>query len=188
VSKTLARLSLEQPFLDDHRTSVAVVASRAAPRGLGPLVGWFLVEWAQELPASLHKGDVWRDYVRLDEERKAEGGSRLGSPQYAEGFRRYIEGSPFETDSDGRYARPIHAAIARIAGRGDHGGMMTRDLPVGPFMARFLFRFAVCGDLTASCDSMGLPPQAHAIYAEQVLYRLWKTYAVGPQLQSERVA
>ena len=178
--KTTARLTLEQPHLDEHRRSVTVVASKAAPRGLHQLLVWFLTEWANEVPSRIHKGDVWRDYVRLDEDRKAEGGSRLGSPQYAEDFRRYIEGSPFETDMDGRYARPIHAAIARICGRQGHAGP-TEKLAPYPFMARFLFRLATTGDVVQACTSMGIPPQVQPVYAEQALYRLWRGYAVGPQ-------
>ena len=178
--KSAARLTLEQPHLDEHRRSVSVVASKAAPRGLPALLAWFLREWAAEVPSRIHKGDVWRDYVRLDEDRKAEGGSRLGSPQYAEAFRRYIEGSPFETDMDGRYARPIHAAIARICGRQGHEGP-TSKLAQYPFMARFLFRLATTGDLVQAGTSMGIPVQVLSVYAEQALYRLWRGYAVGPQ-------
>lgn len=178
--KPAARLTLEQPHLADHTRSVEQVARKAAPRGLPALLHWFLTEWAHEVPDRIHKGDVWRDYVGLMEDRKAEGGSRLGSPQYAEAFRRYLEGSPFETDQDGRYARPIHAAIARICGRQGHEGPTERLAPY-PYMARFLFRLATTGDVAQACASMGIPPQVQPIYAEQALYRLWRGYAVGPQ-------
>lgn len=178
--KPAARLSLEQPHLADHARSVAVVASKAAPRGLHQLLTWFLREWANEVPSRIHKGEVWRDYVGLTEDRTGQGGSLLGTPQYAEAFRRYIEGSPFETDPDNRYARPIHAAIARICGRQGHEGPTSKLAPY-PFMARFLFRLAMTGDLAQAGTSMGIPVQVQPVYAEQALYRLWRGYAVGPQ-------
>lgn len=177
--KTTARLNLEQPHLDDHRASIAIVAGKAAPRGLPKLLAWFLREWANEVPDRIHKGDVWRDYIGLTEDRQAVGGSLLGTPAYADAFRSYIEGSPFATDADGRYAKPIHAAMARLCGRQGHEGP-TRKLAPLPFMARFLFRLAVSGDLTRAADSMGIPEQVHHVYAEQALYRLWRTYEVAP--------
>jgi hypothetical protein len=186
MSKTLARLSLEQPHLVDHRASVQAVAVRAAPRGLHRLMVWFLTEWAAEVPDRLHKGEVWRDYIGLTEERSSVGGSLLGTPASAEQFRRYIEGSPFETDADGRYARPMHAAIARICGRQGHEGE-TEKLQPAPFMARFLFRLGHCGDLARSAESMGIPVQVRHIYAEQALYRVWRAYEVGPG-SVERIA
>lgn len=184
MSKTLGRVRLEQPHADDHRLSVERVARKAAPKGLAPLLHWFLTECANEVPERVHKGGVWRDYVGLTEDRRAEGGSVLGTPASAEGFRRYIEGSPFETDPDGRYIRPIHAAIARLCGRGGHEGQTTQ-LGQAPFMARFLFRLACSGSIGIASDSMGIPVQVHAVYAEQALYRLWRTYAVGPHLLAE---
>lgn len=184
--KSIARIQLEQPHLVAHRASISVVASKAAPRGLPKLLAWFLGEWANEVPDKLHKGDVWRDYVRLTEDRKGQGGSLLGTPQYADAFRSYIEGSPFATDPDGRYMRPIHAAMARLCGRGGHEGATHKLAPL-PFMARFLFRLAMTGDLAVSAQSMGIPSQVQSVYAEQALYRLWRTYEVAPGAM-ERVA
>ena len=177
--KTTARLTLEQPHLTEHRASLSAVATKAAPRGLHRLMQWFLTEWQAELPTSIHKGEVWRDYVGLTEDRAGQGGSLLGTPAYAELFRRYIEGSPFETDPDGRYVRPLHAAIARICGRQGHEGPTPTRLP-GPFMARFLFRLGHSGDINHSCHTMGIPPQVQPIYVEQALYRLWRVYEVAP--------
>lgn len=177
--KTTARLNLEQPHLDAHRASIEVTAAKAAPRGLPKLLAWFLTEWALEIPDRIHKGDVWRDYVRLTEDRKGQGGSLLGTPQTADDFRSYIEGSPFATDQDGRYVRPIHAGIARMCGRQGHSGP-TFALHPYPFMARFLFRLACTGDLLVSSESMGIPPQVQHVYAEQALFRLWRTYEVAP--------
>lgn len=177
--KSSARLALEQPHLTEHRASVATVAERAVPRGLPRLLAWFIGEWSSEVPERIHKGDVWRDYVRLDEDRKGQGGSLLGTPQYADEFRSYIEGSPFATDQDGRYVRPVHAAIARVCGRQGHEGPSHQLAPF-PFMARFLFRLATTGDLAVSSESMGIPPQVQHVYAEQCLYRLWRTYEPAP--------
>ncbi len=184
--KTTARLNLESPHLEHHRASIAVVAAKAVPRGLPKLMAWFIAEWANEVPDKLHKGDVWRDYIGLTEDRKGVGGSLLGTPAYADAFRGYIEGSPFATDPDGRYAKPIHAAMARLCGRQGHEGP-TRKLLPAPFMARFLFRLAVTGSLSQAGDSMGIPSQVHHVYAEQALYRLWRTYEVAPGAM-ERVA
>jgi hypothetical protein len=184
--KPAARQSLEQPHLERHRSSIEAVAQRAAPRGLHRLMVWFLGEWQAEVPSRLHKSGTWHDFVALTEERSSVGGSLLGTPQSAEGFRRYIEGSPFETDPDGRYVRPIHAAIGRLCGRQGHEGE-THKLQPAPFMARFLFRLAMTGDLVQAGTSMGIPPQVQPIYGEQALYRLWKAYEVGPGAM-ERVA
>jgi hypothetical protein len=148
---------------------------------------WFLKEWSSEIPDKLHKGDVWRDYVGLTEGRSGQGGSLLGTPQYADGFRRYIEGSPFETDPDGRYVRPVHAAIARMCGRQGFEGE-TAKLQQAPFMARFLFRLGHTGDLQRAAGSMGIPVQVQNVYGEQALYRLWKAYEVAPGATREWVA
>jgi hypothetical protein len=163
--KTTARLNLEQPHLVEHRASIAASMGRGRqPKGPHQLMAWFLEEWQRELPSRTRMG---------------QGGSLLGTPAYAELFRRYIEGSPFETDPDGRYVRPIHAAIARLCGRRGHDGP-TPKLDNGPFMARFLFRLAHSGDLGHSAASMGIPAQVQLIYAEQALYRLWRAYEVAP--------
>jgi hypothetical protein len=178
--KTTARLNLEQPHLVEHRASIAASMGRGRqPKGPHQLMAWFLEEWQRELPSRTHKAEVWRDYVGFTEDRMGQGGSLLGTPAYAELFRRYIEGSPFETDPDGRYVRPIHAAIARLCGRRGHDGP-TPKLDNGPFMARFLFRLAHSGDLGHSAASMGIPAQVQLIYAEQALYRLWRVYEVAP--------
>lgn len=179
MTKTIARLTLEQPHLADHRASIEAVATKAAPRGLHRLMVWFLAEWANEVPERIHKGEVWRDFVGLTEDRQGQGGSLLGTPQYAEAFRRYVEGSPFETDPDGRYTRPIHAAMSRIAGRRGHEGR-THELLPAPFMARFLFRLAHTADLEQAASSMGIPPQVQHVYAEQALVKLWRSYEVAP--------
>jgi hypothetical protein len=179
MAKPAARLTLEQPHLPEHRASIEAVASKAAPRGLHRLMSWFLGEWSAEVPDRIHKGEVWRDFVGLTEDRAGQGGSLLGTPQYAEGFRRYVEGSPFETDPDGRYTRPIHAAMARMAGRRGHEGP-TEELQQAAFMARFLFRLAHTGDLERAASSMGIPSQVQHVYAEQALYRLWRSYEVAP--------
>ena len=179
MSKTLGRLVLEQPHLPEHRRSIERVAKRAAPKGLHRLMVWFITEWAAEVPDRLHKEEVWRDYVGLTEDRAGQGGSLLGTPQYADAFRAYIEGSPFQLDPDGRYVRPMHAALGRLCGRQGHEGP-TDSLPPAPFMARFLLRLATTADLLRSAESMGIPSQVQDVYAEQALYRLWRVYEIGP--------
>ena len=179
----MSRQSLEQPHLVAHRASVSNVARRAVPKGRVALLRWFLAEWADEVPDRLHKDEVWRDYVASTENRSGQGGSLLGAPQYADAFRSYIEGSPFATDIDGRYVRPVHAAIALLCGRQGHEGP-THKLAPHPFMARFLFRLALTGSVEEAATSMGIPPQVMPVYAEQALYRLWRGYEVAPGAMS----
>jgi hypothetical protein len=182
----MRRLELEQPYAKEQRRAVEAAMRRAAPKGLHRLMSWFLEEWRNEIPDRLHKGGVWWDHISLTEDRHGEGGSLLGTPATADDFRSYIEGSPFATDADGRYVRPIHAAMARLCGRQGHEGA-TVELAPAPFMARFLFRLATTADLRWTSTSMGIPVQAAEVYGEQAIYRLWRVYEPSPGAV-ERVA
>lgn len=168
----------DRTYTTAHETSVRIVANRPQPKGLERLTRWFFGEWRDELPDEIHKHEEWRDYVVAGESAagKVDG---LGAPAYADDFRRYLENSPFETDPDGRYVRPVHAAMARMAGRGGFTGP-TEKLAAAPFMARFLFRLATSADLTFAAASLGIPPQVTQVYAEQALFRLWSVYDSGP--------
>lgn len=176
---TPARALLERPYQRAHEASLGLVAQAAIPRGLRRLLTWFLAEWAREVPDEIHTAGVWRDYVRVDEDRRAEGGSLLGSPRDAEPFRRYLQGSPFETDEDGSFVRPMHAAIARLAGHGGHDGPLRALAPL-PFMARFLFRLALSGgDVEWAAATMGIPAQVMPYYTEAALYQLRRRHRVA---------
>lgn len=182
------REALHLPHRSEHVASVAMSMQRAVPKGFNGLRHWFLTEWAVETPMSIHIDDVWRDWVRLDENRSAEGGSLLGALKYRDDFRAYIEGSPHATDADGRYERPLRAAVASLCGRSGHSGP-TDKLQPAPFMARFLFRYGTSsGALLEVAASMGIPPQVAEIYAERAIQRVHRLYAVGPDLLNEQVA
>jgi hypothetical protein len=62
------REQLERPFAGEHATSVA--RRTAQPKGLGGLLVWFLTGFRAEMPDAVHAAGVWRDYVRLDEDRR----------------------------------------------------------------------------------------------------------------------
>lgn len=177
------RLAEQAAIAADHRASLA--RQMAQPKGFGGLLTWFLEGFRSEVPEDVHKSGVWRDYVRIDEERHGEGGSLLGSPALADGFRRFIEGSAFATESsqyeghqsregDEHYAMPMRAALARLAGRGD-------DVDEYPFMARTLYRTAIRGgDWDAACASMGIVAPVRRTYVQSALVRLWRRYSVQP--------
>ena len=154
-----------QPFEAEHRSSVA--RQMAQPKGLGPLLAWFLREWSAEVPTSVHMRGVWHDHVGLTEDRRSVGGSLIGSPALASDFRRYIENSPSEIDQDGWYARPVHRALASMTGRNANS----------VFMARFLFALArAAGDVDAAAQSFGIPPEVAPVYAEAAMFRLWRAW------------
>ena len=149
-------------YADEHRSSVA--SRMAQPKGLRQLLAWFLAEWAEEVPDTLHVPGVWRDYVGATEERSSVGGSLLGAPALHGGFRGYIENSPRQVDPEGSLARPIHHALMVMAGRTSSGR---------PFMARFLFQLACSGgDISSVAMRAGWPEEAARDYAETALYRL----------------
>lgn len=176
------RAMLDRPYRMDYEASIR--RKMAQPKGLSALLAWYLAEWSREVPVRIHTQGVWRDYAAATEDRHAEGGSLLGSPRLAEPFRRYIENSPFQLDQDGAYARPVHAAIARLAGYGGHAGTWD-ELGDRPFMARFLFRLALAaGDLDAPMVlPPGTPPQMVRCYAEAALYALWRRWRPESDLQ-----
>jgi hypothetical protein len=184
---TERREALLSPHKREYERSVSVTMHRAVPKGVGQLVSWYLREWANEMPTAIHVNEVWRDWVRLDEHRSAEGGSLLGAHKFTDGFRQFIDDSPHSTDEEGRYVRPIRAALARLCGRGGHAGP-TKDLSPAPFMARFLYRFGTSGDMIGSANSMGIPDQVAQVYAERALMQLFRLYSVGPNLLTEEAA
>lgn len=171
----------ESPYRTEHDRSK--LRKMTPPKNL---LGWFLEQFRAELPEKIHSADVWRDRVSEDEERngiRAVGGSLLGSPRTHDAFRRYIEDSPFATevaeyeghkDTQGHYAFPLRAALARLGGRGpDHDPY--------PFMARVLYRTALRdGDYDGACASMGICEPVRRVYIEEALRRLWTKYEIEP--------
>lgn len=170
----------------EHDRSVAQKA--APPRDL---LAWFLREYREEMPDELHSSGVWRDRTNTDEADHgihAVGGSLLGSPRTAEGFRRLTEESPFTTevaeyeghkDTHNHYAFPLRAALARLGGR----GKATDEYP---FMAYALLTTArLDGDWDRALSSLGVNPGAvRRFYIEIALRLLWNKYEPEPALRA----
>ena len=151
-------------LLSPHRRDFDASMDRRAgqgvmPKGLSGLLRWYSEGWDAEVPMALHKSDVWRDHGT-----HAEGGSRLGSPAHADPFRRYMELMPSQTDEDGWYALPMHAALARLAGR-------------WPLTARTLFAVAQGGyDWRGVAERMHYAAEVFVLFLEQALSRLWQEH------------
>ena len=150
------------------------------------LLAWFMRCYWEETPERLHQQDVWRDRRKPGDPPGYEpvGGSQLGTPRDAEPFRQYIEDDPYAlevAEYDGHkdmrphYARPLRAALARLAGRGpDHAEY--------PFMARVLYRTALrAGDWNGACASMGIIEPVRQLYVEAALHKVWARYCIEPQ-------
>ena len=182
----MSRALLERPYAADHDASVARKA--APPRDL---LGWFLRGFREEMPDRIHQQDVWRDRAkRGDPEGYSPcGGSLLGAPRDAEPFRSLIEDDPWtlevaeyegHKDTRSHYARPMRAALASLAGRGQP------DHPY-PFMARVLYRTALRdGDWDSACASLGIIEPVRRFYIEAALARLWARYSPEPQARIPR--
>jgi hypothetical protein len=163
-----------------------VEADRRARKLMTPpknLLAWFLKEYREEMPENIHSAGVWRDRGL-----HAVGGSLLGSPRTAEGFRRLTEASPFTTDvaeyeghkdRANHYAFPLRAALARLQGR------ESADKPWG-FMAATLITTARCdGDWDRALSSLGVnPPAVRRAYLELALRQLYERYEPEPRQQA----
>ena len=100
----------EQPHRAEHDAALITrMADGIRPTSLVALLGWYAKGLGSELPAELHEPGVWRDYGEA-----GVGGSALGSPKWSYAFRRYIEGSRRQTDTDGMYLYPVGAALAHL--------------------------------------------------------------------------
>lgn len=157
------------------------------PRNLEELLAWFTKAYREEMPEALHAGGLWRDRVSPGEDAKgiaAMGGSLLGTPRTAEGFRRLTEDGPFtmETaeyeghkDRSDHYTFPLRAALARLAGR-------ERATDQHGFMAYALITTArLDGDWDRALSSLGVnPPAVRRAYIEVALRRVYEKYEVEP--------
>jgi len=169
------------PYTEEHAASLARVARHAQrPKGFGPLLTWFSEVWAAELPERLHARGVWRDRLtrrEADDGAQPVGGSILGSPNLADPFRRLMENSPFETELavlDNReslerhYARPCHAAVARIAHH-------------YPMAARWLAALAFSDfDWQALALRRRWSEEETRFYLERILELLWSEFEEAP--------
>lgn len=165
--KPAGRVALESPYQRDHTASAeARMGKGIMPKSLPALLRWYSDGWDDEVPTALHKSEVWRDHGL-----HAEGGSKLGAPAHADPFRRYLENTPSETDIDGWFIRPMHAALSRLERR-------------WPLTARALFAVAQSG-----YDWRGVAERGHwaeemfEVYIAEALRMLWKEYSdVGLRL------
>lgn len=187
-----ARQLRERPFAGENAASVT--RQMTQPKGHEALLRWFLEGFRAEMPEAMHSAGVWRSRKAPIDARGApledvptehQGGSLLGSPRLADGFRALIEDSPFATevaeyeghrDTVGHYRTPIRAALAELAGR-----VAGREDHPYPFMARMLYRTAFMdGDWDAACASLGIIEPVRRVYVEEALYRLWRRFRIEP--------
>ena len=169
----------DRPHADENTASAERMADRARmPKTLGQLLTWYSRLWDEEVPERLHTGEVWNGRqqfrtIEVDGKKRVVdvwpgvlvGGSALGSHADTSLFRRYMESYAAETDEDGYYVRPCHAALGRLATR-DH------------WMARNLFALAQAGyDWRSVADRGGWVHGMYAVYIEEALRRLWREYA-----------
>ena len=152
-----SRSDRRAPYARDHDRSVEAGMGRGLPpKGLSALLRWFSAGWAAEAPTALHRRELWRDHGT-----QAEGGSLLGTHAWTDQARRYMENAAGETDQDGRYARPMHAAIDRMRRR-------------WPLTARTLFALGQEG-----CDWQAIAERGHweaemfRVYVEAALGMCW---------------
>lgn len=173
----------------DDRPSARNYVSRrdGPPRGLHELLKWFRQRFTEEMPEDIHGAALWHDFVSRIEAKagvQPDGGSLLGTPAWDDGFRRLMENSPRELEvssfdgnkaraGDEHYARPMRAAIANVS-----GGEESRRK-----RAEFLLRVAASGfDWYQPAVKMGIPSFAAAVYAEDALFVLYRTYSVVPRM------
>lgn len=158
----------------------------ATPRGLHALLAWFRERFTEEMPEDIHGAALWHDYVSRTEAKQGvqpQGGSLLGTPAWDDGFRRLMENSPKELEvssfdgskaraGDEHYARPMRAAIANVSGADENRSKRTE----------YLLRVAASGfDWYGPAIKMGIPSFAAAVYAEDALFVLYRTYSLQPR-------
>jgi hypothetical protein len=185
------RLVREGPsrYLAPHLASKSRL--QREPREVGELVTWFLAGWREETPEDIHGAGVWvARKSRVDvkgrplEEIPAVhlGGSILGSPRFAELFRRLLDNSPMETEEadDGpSFVRPMRAAIRCLAGRDADGER--------PFMARFVVAVAlVDGDWRLVCDDWAIRREIAEVWTREAFRRLYSCYRPDPPARTIR--
>lgn len=184
VAKLRGRDALERPYLSDFEDSERRRAENVRmPKTLPALLHWFAKAMSDEIPSTIHREGVWADHTKratvrqdgqvahVDCGREAcetphfprgTGGSLIGSPDEAGGFRAYMYGSPSQTDEEGSYLRPLHRAISEL----DRSGR--------PLMARMLFGLAASGyDWKAIAERGHWAEEQFADYLEWSLRKLW---------------
>jgi hypothetical protein len=149
------------PYAAEFKESVRTAFERGPqPKGIAALVAWFREQCANEIPMTLHKPGVWRDYGD-----HAQGGSQLGSLPLGDAFRRLLENSPSELDEDGFYVRPLRAALSRYSRQ-------------APLTAMALYGLAlVDGDWRRWATKRGYNYEIAERYLAKALEELWREFA-----------
>ena len=165
ATKTAARAALERPYARENDASTAQAMERGKmPRTLADLLRWYAKGWDIEVPDSIHKAEVWIGRPGEGVPAEHTGGSHLGTRAYTDPFRRYVENVPSETDVDGCYVRPMHAALSRMGRR-------------YPLTARVLFAVAQAGyDWRGVAERMHYADEMFSLYLTQALAHLWSEY------------
>lgn len=160
----------ESPYVAEHLAS----AQRTEPVTFADLLRWFLEGFAAETPERLHAAGVWFGPPAKGVESELVGGSQLGAPKQAGAMRQLLENSPrqvYDHDTaDARYARPMRAALARLAG---HDGQ-------APFMARFLVQVAYSQGDVRSVGERWFAVLDAQVFAYAALKRLYANYRDEP--------
>lgn len=159
LAKPARRAALERPYQSEHEQRQKERLDEPPPTRLRDLLAWYAGAWDQEVPIDLHKWEVWRDHGQ-----HAEGGSHLGSPAYADQFRRYLENIDSELDEDGYFMRPVHAALSRMHRR-------------WPLTVQALYMLARSGmDWRALGERLHMADEMACLYVERALAMLHAEY------------
>ena len=142
------------------------------PTSFAGRLAWLRKAWANEpWPVHLHHRGVWiGDPGTGDHQWPAEltGGSKLGSPAWSEGFRRWIENSREDLDEDGSFIRPLAAAITELS----HSAPLT---------ARTLWTLGLCGfNWEAVALRGGWATEMYAGFVSNAIAMLYDHYRVAP--------
>jgi hypothetical protein len=162
----MSRLALQVPYLNAHERSLVRGLRRGVvPKGLNPLLSWYVAQWELEVPMRLHVPGTWHD---------PEAHTQLGSPQDDPAWRSYLYGSDDALDADGYYLRPLHAALLRVGRHVDRDGEY-------PFMAIFLVQLAFGRfDWEGVGAVHGMERGAAATYTKAALTHLWERWTPQP--------
>lgn len=152
------------------------------------LLEWYVEGFVNETPTNSNRRGVWhgdfdiRARGPMSSPTDLAGGSRLGSPDQSEVFRRYIEDHPRKTAHGGRYRRPFRAALAELRGRHRCGPIERRqpghDCGSSPTIALYLFALGMAqGDWQTVGASFDILPAYRQAYALTALRRLEANYS-----------
>lgn len=160
-----ANAAKERRYSAEHDASTERAMDRGRmPRTLAGLLRWYAAGWEDEVPDRLHKSEVYFSRPDPNDASAPVGGSKLGTKAHTDPFRRYLENVPSETDEDGWYVRPMHAALVRLSRR-------------YPMAGRHLFAVSQAGyDWRGVALRRHWTDEEYALFLMQVLAQLWMEY------------